>query len=92
LETSGRQDLVCQCKSVIAAGNPLFLVEGVPSDVREIFEGRAFCSVRCIHAFCLDSLATLETLDTTGSKAIVTDLHDLYEGLAAAFSQILRLH
>ncbi len=91
-ETSGREAFVCRCGTHLAPGDPLFLVEGVPADVREVFEGRAFCSVRCIRAFCLEALEALEALDTPKSRAVVTDLHDLYQALAMAFVQILGLH
>ena len=48
-----------------------------------------FCSVKCIRAFCLESLETLDGLDTKQSKTVVTDIHELYQGLAESFAKIL---
>ena len=54
-----------------------------------IFEDRTFCSVKCIRAFCLESLEELDALDTVESEKIVTDLHQVYRGLAETFANIV---
>ncbi|MFZ0830053.1 MAG: hypothetical protein WCB18_07945 [Thermoplasmata archaeon] len=89
LESALREPTLCRCGTHLRSGVPLFIVEGVPASAREVFEGRVFCSVKCIRAFCLESLETLDGLDTKESKTVVTDLHDLYQGLAESFARIL---
>lgn len=84
-----RETASCRCGSHLGAGDSGFEVLGVPSSGREIFDGRTFCSVRCIRAFCLESLEALDVLDTPRSRSVVTDLHDVYQGLAEAFAKIL---
>lgn len=88
-ETSLRGPTVCRCGTHLAPGVALFEVDGVPASAVEIFEGRVFCSVRCIRAFCLESLETVDSLDTSKSKAVVSDLHEFYQGLAETFAKIL---
>jgi hypothetical protein len=65
------------------------VVDGLPAPDRAIFDNRVFCSVRCLRAFCLESLEALDALDTNESKTIVTDLHEVYQSLAENFANIL---
>jgi len=64
-------------------------VDGLPESAAELFRDRSFCSVRCLRAFCLESLETLDSLDTRQARDVVTDLHELYQAMAQAFAQIL---
>jgi hypothetical protein len=79
----------CRCGKRIAPGGTVVRVEDLPQPAAELFREQSFCSVRCLRAFCLESLETLNALDTPESGALVSDLHDLYLAMAAAFAQIL---
>lgn len=81
--------VVCRCGTQIPRGGQVIRVEGLPDGAAELFADRAFCSPRCLRAFGLESLETLDGLDTPAARAVVTDLHELYRGLAKAFAQIL---
>jgi hypothetical protein len=55
----------------------------------DLFRDQVFCSVTCLRAFCLETLEILDALDTPGSGAVVSDLHELYQGLAETLATIL---
>jgi hypothetical protein len=61
----------------------------LPDPLAGLFKGRSFDSVRCLRAFCLESMELLDGLDTRAASATVTDLHELYQELARTFAQIL---
>ncbi|MGA7860547.1 MAG: hypothetical protein WCB19_01650 [Thermoplasmata archaeon] len=64
-------------------------VESLPESAAELFRDRSFCSVRCLRAFSLESLETLDGLDTPEARDVVSDLHELYQAMAQTFAQIL---
>ncbi len=45
--------------------------------------------MRCLRAFSLESLETLDGLDTPEARDVVSDLHELYQAMAQTFAQIL---
>lgn len=88
-ESPSRGPGICRCGTRLATGDPTFSIEGLSDSSRAIFDGRRFCSIRCVRAFCLESLEALDALDTNQSKTIITDIHEVYQGLADTFARIL---
>lgn len=80
---------ICRCGTRVPAGVTGAEVQGLPPSVQELFTQRTFCSVKCVRAFCLESLEALDALDTPSSHSVVTDLHFVYQDLAVAFSKII---
>ncbi|MGP8146681.1 MAG: hypothetical protein ACLQAS_04630, partial [Thermoplasmata archaeon] len=64
----------------------LLRVESLSSASDLLFRDQVFCPPRCIRQFCLESLETLDGLDTPESNAIVADFHDFYTGLVELFA------
>jgi hypothetical protein len=79
----------CRCGVRIDPGQKLLRVGSVSQTSDILFRGQVFCSARCLRQFCLESLETLDGLDTPESSAIVSDFHDFYAGLAEIFSATL---
>jgi len=79
----------CRCGIRVAPGGMVFRVAPVSSYSETLFHDQVFCSPRCIRVFCLESLETLDALDTADSTTIVTDIHELYRGVAETFAAIL---
>jgi hypothetical protein len=71
----------CRCGTLIPTGGAVFHVTATESSER-LFRNQVFCSPGCVRAFCLESLETLEALDTPASNAIVSDLHGLHREIA----------
>jgi len=66
----------------------VFGVTCIPPSLEDLFRGGVFCSVRCIRAFCLESLEILDALDTPNSKSMVTDLTEVHRELAETLATI----
>jgi hypothetical protein len=67
----------------------VFGVSTVSSSSEDFFRDQVFCSVRCIGAFCLESLEVLELLDTPRARATVSDLHELHREVAETLAQVV---
>lgn len=67
----------------------MFGVTTVSPASRDLFRDRVFCSVRCIGAFCLESLEVLDQLDTPNARAVVSDLHELHHEVSETLSSVL---
>ena len=78
----------CRCGTRIPAGGEVLHVTATKS-TEPLFRDQVFCSTNCIRAFCLESLETLEALDTPASNALVSDLHAFYRGIAEMLALIL---
>jgi hypothetical protein len=78
----------CRCGSRIPAGGEVLHVTATESS-EPLFRHQVFCSMSCIRAFCLESLETLEALDTPASNALVTDLRAFHRGIAEMLALIL---
>ena len=76
----------CRCGTRIPVGGAVFGVTTISRHSEDLFRNQAFCSVRCVQAFCLESLELLESLDTPASKAVVTDLHELHRDVVMALA------
>jgi hypothetical protein len=79
----------CRCGVHIVPGAKVLRVESTGSISEGLFGGQVFCSRRCIRQFCLESMETLDALDTPTSTAIVTDVHELYSGVVELFAATL---
>jgi len=66
----------------------VFGITFVPSSLKDLFRGGVFCSVRCIRAFCLETLEMVEALDTPNSKMMVTDLHEVHRELSETLAML----
>ena len=72
------------------AGSRVREVEGLPEELRVLFRGEVFCSLACARGFFLETLCTLDGLDTPAAELVATDLRGIYCDLALAFAQVLR--
>jgi hypothetical protein len=72
----------CRCGTRIAPGEVGFEVITLPEDLEHLFRGRTFCSLRCISAYCLESLEILDALDTPEARAMAAGLHELSHEVA----------
>lgn|SRR5208282_3404377 len=79
----------CSCGVRIRTGETIFRITTDSSSSQSLFRDQVFCSPRCIRLFCLESLETLNALDTPASRAVVTDLHELYQGVVETYVAIL---
>ena len=66
----------------------MFGITTVPPTLKDLFRGGVFCSVRCIRAFCLETLEMLEALDTASSRMVVTDLHEVHRELSETLAML----
>jgi hypothetical protein len=79
----------CRCGTRIHPGGTVFGVTTIPPSLESLFQGGVFCSVRCIRAFCLESLEILDAIDAPDSKAMVTDLHEVHRAVAETLARIM---
>jgi hypothetical protein len=79
----------CRCGARVPRGGEVVGISSVPASLESVFRGAIFCSPKCARAFCLESLEVLDSLDTPASKAMVSDLHELYVGIARTLVMIL---
>jgi hypothetical protein len=81
VESSTSKVEKCRCGTRLGPGQKRLHVESLSSASDSLFRDQTFCSPRCIRQFCLESLETLDGLDTPESSAIVADFHEFYTGL-----------
>ena len=67
-----------------------FEVTTVSPPLEPLFRGRIFCSLRCIGAYCLESLEILDAPDTPDSKAKAHDLRELHHEVAEIQAKVAR--
>jgi hypothetical protein len=79
----------CGCGVRIPTGGTVYRISTDASSSRALFDGQVFCSPGCIRQFLLESLETLDALDTPASRLVVTDLHELYQGVAETYAAVL---
>jgi len=79
----------CRCGVRIPSGGTVYRISTDSSTSHALFDGQLFCSPRCIRLFLLESLETLDALDTPASRSVVTDLHELYQGVAETYAAVL---
>lgn len=68
----------CRCGTRISAGELVFGLAHVPASLKGLFHTGVFCSVRCIHSFCLESLDSLDVIDTADSRSMAVDLREVH--------------
>jgi hypothetical protein len=88
-QSPSRDRMTCRCGTRTAKGSPVIRVLNIRGPVASLFQGRGFCSVKCLRAFCLESLEQLDGLDTPEAEATVTDLHELNQAMSVAYAEIL---
>ena len=66
----------------------MFGIMDVPPSLKDLLRGGVFCSVRCIRAFCLETLEMLEAIDTPNSRLMVTDLHEVHRELSETLATL----
>lgn len=79
----------CRCGVDVAVGEPTFRVVPLSPASELLFRDQVFCSTGCIRNFCLESLETLDALDTPDSVAVVRDVHELYRDVAETYAAML---
>lgn len=70
-------------------GGTVFTLIDLPPTLEGLFAGAKFCSPKCVRAFCLESLETLDALDTAEAKELVTDIHELNMDVAITLVAVL---
>lgn len=80
---------VCRCGTRIGLQELMVQVLNLPEPAARMFHDQGFCSVKCLRAFCLESLEMLDALDTPEARAIVSDIHALHQAVALTFAEIL---
>ena len=78
----------CRCGARLREGMKQFVIVGAPESVRGLLSNRSFCSIGCVRAFLLESLAEIDSMTTPLSQATVTDLRDAYLDLSRAFAEL----
>jgi hypothetical protein len=89
IESSTTLPEKCRCGIRIDPGGKVLRVDSVSSAFEVLFRGQVFCSPRCLRQFCLESMETLDALDTPGTAMTVIDVHELYAGVAELFAATL---
>jgi len=79
----------CRCGRTIAVGDAVYTVTTHPTLAWAMFHDQQFCSPRCVRAFCLESLESLEAIDMPATKAMVSDLREFGRMLAGVFTAIM---
>jgi hypothetical protein len=80
---------VCRCGTRIGEREIMVRVQNLPDPAAQMFRDQGFCSVRCLRAYCLESLEALDAMDTPEARAIVSDIHALHQAVAVTFAEIL---
>jgi len=60
----------------------------VPWSLQAHFLGGVFCSRKCVRAFLIETLETLEALDTPASVTMIADLHALNLEVARTLAEV----
>jgi hypothetical protein len=90
LEEVDNRPGICRCGSPLAPGTRRLRVDGVPPRVAALFDAQRFCSGRCVRAYFLETLETLDSIYSDRTAAMVSDLHILYSAVAQTFAAMLR--
>lgn len=71
----------CRCGTWVGRGDRMYQITPDSSFSGHLFDGQVFCSGRCVRAFCLESLETMDAIDTPAATMVVSDLHDAHQEL-----------
>ncbi len=80
---------ICRCGTLIPPDWVVYRVDNLPEAQVALFRHQVFCSERCLHAYCLETLETLEALDTPVSRKLVNDLREFRTALSQNLATIL---
>lgn len=75
----------CTCGTRIAAGDTVYSMSEPSESLASLLRGIQFCSPKCVRAFCLEALQTLDAFDTPSTRDTVTDLHAVIVEVAETF-------
>jgi len=79
----------CRCGTKVARGSESVGVAHLPRSLEGVFGDAAFCSTDCVRAFMLETLESLDALDTPAARAIVSGLREMYQTLAATLVSVM---
>jgi len=78
----------CRCGTRLPAGADRFVISNPPSTVEYLVSSQAFCSVNCVQAFLLESMAEMESLASSAAEQTVIDIRDAYLDLSRTFDEL----
>jgi hypothetical protein len=78
--TIARSAVRCRCGTRLPEGSRCFEFRSVPEPLVGLLEGEAFCGLPCVRSFLLEAL---ETLESPGSSALVSDVREVFCSLQA---------
>jgi hypothetical protein len=70
-------------------GRERFQLVNVPSSIEPLLHPRSYCSLLCIRADFLETLAEFEWMASPGAQSTVTDLRSTYIYLTRAFADLM---
>jgi hypothetical protein len=79
---------VCRCGARMFRGVPRFAVSNPPLTIRHLLNRRAFCSLRCVRAFLLESMAEIEPLDAPDAQLTLGTLREVYLDMARTVEEL----
>jgi hypothetical protein len=79
---------VCRCGTRLVAGVERFRISNPPPSIEYLVKGRGFCSLVCVRAFLLETLAEVDYLASPVSAQAVIDLRSAYLDLNRAISDL----
>ena len=80
---------ICRCGTLIPLDWVVYRVDSLPDGPTDLFRDLVFCSERCLRAYCLETIETLEALDTPESQRLVSDLREFRIALSRSLQTIL---
>ena len=80
---------LCRCGTPLLSGGRQLRLRRAPPRVASLFEGQPFCSGRCVRAYFLETLETLDSVYSGRAAEMVIDLHALYQDIAQTFAALL---
>jgi len=86
LQTYAPVEVQCRCGTQVRRGEPVVSLTAVPWSLQAQLLGGAFCSRRCLRAFLLETLETLDAIAPPNSVSRITDLLDLHTLVASTLA------
>ena len=78
----------CRCGRRLLAGDERFVISNPPPSVKPLLANLAFCTVECVRAYLLETLADSESLAGRTSDQTVADLRETYLDLSRVFDDL----
>jgi hypothetical protein len=83
-----RAAATCRCGTPIPVDSEGYCLVHAPTSIEYILGDRAFCSLHCVRAFLLETLAEMEGITLADAERTVVDLRETYMDLARAFADL----